>query len=68
MIISAGQIMGIATTVGCEIRANLDNTIFKNKDLIMQMRIILSIWRFGNPHQNLEKVEDFLKLFEQQEK
>ena len=60
--ISAGQIMGIATTVGCEIRASLDNTIFKNKRLNNpdENNIIYMAFH-GIPHQNLEKVEDFLK-------
>ena len=62
--ISAGQIMGIATTVGCEIRASLDNTIFKNKRLNNpdENNIIYMAFH-GIPHQNLEKVEDFLNPF-----
>jgi len=65
--VEAGRIIGIATTVGCEMRCSVKNTPFGDK-LINNpdQKSVAYLALHGIPHQNIAKVEEFLKPYRDQ--
>ena len=65
--IEAGRIIGIATTVGCEMRCSVKNTPFNGK-LINNpdQKSVAYLALHGIPHQNIARVEEFLKPYRDQ--
>jgi len=65
--IEAGRIIGIAATVGCEVRCSMKNTPFSDRRLNNpDQNAVIYVAMHGIPHQNIEKVEAFLKPYRDQ--
>ena len=65
--IEAGRIIGIAATCGCEMRCSMKNTPFAGRRINNpDQDSVVYLALLGIPHQNIAKVEEFLKPYRDQ--